>query len=109
MNKGMATLPNFDAFFSFPYGKGGYSGTCVYTRSEYVVPRKAEEGITGLLLDGSSSCVLGSTNRAGMSREHRIGCYADEDDIKIVDEIDGGHFDLKSLDMEGRAVVLDFG
>jgi AP endonuclease 2 len=109
MPKPMAVPPNYDAFFSFPYGKGGYSGTCVYTKSSYLVPLKAEEGITGLLLDGPSSCVLGGKGGIGLTKEERIGGYSENWDWDVVDEIDGGHFDLKKLDMEGRAVVLDFG
>jgi AP endonuclease-2 len=108
MPKSMAVPPSFDAFFSFPYGKGGYSGTCVYTKHSYLVPLKAEEGITGLLLDGPSSCVLGKSG-IGVRSVDKIGGYPEDGDFEVVDEPDGGHFDLRRLDMEGRSVVLDFG
>jgi AP endonuclease-2 len=40
--------------------------------------------------------------------EERLGCYPDHDEMRYVDE-EGVAFDPKRLDMEGRAVVCDFG
>ncbi|KAG5222607.1 Class II abasic (AP) endonuclease [Salix suchowensis] len=45
-----AALPSsYDAFFSFPTNKGGYSGVAVYTRKTNAVPLKVEEGLSGTL------------------------------------------------------------
>jgi exonuclease III len=48
IGRNFALPDNYDTFLSFPSGKGkgGYSGVSVYTK---VTPRKAEEGLTGLL------------------------------------------------------------
>jgi AP endonuclease-2 len=68
------------------------------------VPLKAEEGITGLLLGDSAS-----TMKPPCKEEERIGYYPDVESMDWSDEIDGTAFDPKRLDMEGRAVVCDFG
>jgi AP endonuclease-2 len=41
--------------------------------------------------------------------EERIGSYPDIDSMEWDDEADGTTFEPKRLDMEGRAVVCDFG
>lgn len=108
MTKDMAVPDGWDAFFSFPTnGKSGYSGTCVYTRRAYVVPRKAEEGITGRLLGvpGGNS----AQKTLVYEEEEKIGAYPAEEEIGLVDEVDGKGFELSRLDREGRAVVCDFG
>jgi AP endonuclease-2 len=108
MTKDMAVPEGWDAFFSFPTnGKSGYSGTCVYTKREYVVPRKAEEGITGRLLStpGGNSAHKTLVYEEG----EKIGAYPSEEEIGLVDEVDGRGFELSALDKEGRAVVCDFG
>lgn len=107
MEKAMAVPQGFDAFFSFPHGKGGYSGTCTYTKQSYAVPVKAEEGITGTLLGtiGGNSAI----NKLTYTQEERIGGYPHQAHVKVLDNVDGTTFDVKKLDMEGRAVVLDFG
>ena len=48
IGRNFALPDNYDTFLSFPSGKGkgGYSGVSVYSK---VTPRKAEEGLTGLL------------------------------------------------------------
>lgn len=107
MDKLTSVPPNFDAFFSFPHGKGGYSGTCTYVKSSYAVPVKAEEGITGLLL--GTSGMNSSVPKLVYGRDERIGSYPDEDEIKVEGNLDGSGFDMRKLDMEGRSVVLDFG
>ncbi|OCF38997.1 exodeoxyribonuclease III [Kwoniella heveanensis CBS 569] len=44
------------------------------------------------------------------TEEERIGCYPDmRDGMTWMDEVDGKEFEPKRLDMEGRAVVCDFG
>ncbi|KAJ7809105.1 Endonuclease/exonuclease/phosphatase [Mycena leptocephala] len=47
--KAVGVPPSYHSFFSFPLQKHGYSGVAVYVRSDAVLPRKAEEGLTGLL------------------------------------------------------------
>jgi AP endonuclease-2 len=107
IDKPTAVPPHFDAFFSFPHGKGGYSGTCTYVKSSYAVPLKAEEGITGKLLKtpGGNSAL----SKLVYEDREMIGAYVGEDEVEVRDNTDGTVFDVKRLDMEGRAVVLDFG
>ncbi|ORY33511.1 Endonuclease/exonuclease/phosphatase [Naematelia encephala] len=104
LDKSMACPGPYDGFWTFNHNKTGYSGVCTYTDSRYCVPLKAEEGITGLLLDDKTS-----TMRPPWTMEERIGCYPDMDDMELMDEVDGRPFEPKKLDMEGRAVVCDFG
>ncbi|KAJ3575764.1 hypothetical protein NP233_g885 [Leucocoprinus birnbaumii] len=92
--KGVALPPSYDAFFSFPVKKSGYSGVATYTRIATVTPLKAEEGLTGLIQP-----------KPPFSSEERVSRYEnyppqlmDDDDI-----------DFKNLDSEGRAVTVDFG
>lgn len=123
----MAVPEGFDSFFSFPHAKDGYSGVCTYSKIDYAVPIKAEEGITGIFLGlqtnvggsgpgGSSKSTSASAAGTGSTgskliyrAEEKIGYYPDEDDVHLDDEVNGQSFDLKRLDMEGRAIVLDFG
>ena len=65
---------------------------------------KAEEGITGLLLDDKLS-----TMKPPWTTEERIGHYPEMDELDFVDKVDGTFFEPRRLDMEGRAVVCDFG
>ncbi|WVR00254.1 exodeoxyribonuclease III [Kwoniella sp. CBS 9459] len=108
LEKSMACPGPYDAFWTFPRSKTGYSGVATYVDSRYCVPLKAEEGITGLLLGDSK----GSTMKPPWTDEERIGCYPDmydADRMRWLDEVDGKEFEPKRLDMEGRAVVCDFG
>jgi AP endonuclease-2 len=100
----MACPGPYDAFWTFPRSKTGYSGVCTYVDSRLCVPLKAEEGITGLLLGDS-----GSTMKPPWKEEERIGHYPDIESMDWTDEVDGTACDPKRLDMEGRAVVCDFG
>jgi len=100
----MACPGVYDGFWTFPRSKTGYSGVCTYVDSRLCVPLKAEEGITGLLLGDSAS-----TMKPPWKEEERIGRYPDMDSLDWTDEVDGSAPDLKRLDMEGRAVVCDFG
>ncbi|KAJ9108869.1 hypothetical protein QFC21_000189 [Naganishia friedmannii] len=108
LTKDMALPDGYDAFFSFPTlpNKSGYSGTCIYTKRSYLVPVKAEEGITGRLL-GSGMSSAGA--KVSYTLEERIGGYPEEGQVEWVLGEDGGGFDPSLLDVEGRAVVLDFG
>ncbi|WVQ67020.1 exodeoxyribonuclease III [Kwoniella botswanensis] len=105
LEKSMAIPGPYDGFWTFPRSKTGYSGVCTYVDARYCVPLKAEEGITGLLLDDSK----GSTMKPPWTPEERIGAYPDIDGMGWMDEVDGKEFEPKKLDIEGRAVVCDFG
>nr|KIR47456.1 exodeoxyribonuclease III [Cryptococcus bacillisporus CA1280] len=104
LEKSMACPGPYDGFWTFPRSKTGYSGVCTYVDSRYCVPLKAEEGITGLLLGDRLS-----TMKPPWTDVERIGNYPDVDDMNWMDELDGTKFDVKKLDMEGRAVICDFG
>ena len=107
IDKPTALPPGYDAFFSFPHGKGGYSGTCTYVRSSYAVPLKAEEGITGKLLSQPKGSM--GNLRLKWDEGEMVGGYVGDGELEVMGNTDGTEFDLKRLDMEGRAVVLDFG
>src|SRR6266478_1451807 len=94
-------LPDsFHSFFSFPASKGGYSGVAVYTDTRTATPLKAEEGLSG-----------GLQSKNPLSPEERISTsypLAHELDL-VPDDDDQTPHDLLTLDLEGRALVLDFG
>jgi AP endonuclease 2 len=91
---------SYDAFFSFPANKGGYSGVAVYTDSRVVVPLKAEEGLSGNLQP-----------KPPLDPEERISkSYPDPQEISLQPDGEGNvPSHLTTLDSEGRALVLDFG
>lgn len=115
LDRQTAIPTSYDSFFSFPASKGGYSGVGVYidTRSGAVV-HKAEEGLTGLLQP-----------KPPLTQEERISnlSYPTMDEVTdMLNAIDASVLDpsstddtpisppeLKDLDAEGRALVLDFG
>lgn len=47
--------------------------------------------------------------RPPWTADERVGGYPDAQEMEWMDEDGGVAFDVKRLDMEGRAVVLDFG
>lgn len=94
----------YDGFWTFNRKNTGYSGVCTYVDSRFCVPVKAEEGITGLLLDDKAA-----TMKPPWTPNERIGCYAEVDELDFSDEVDGVTFEPGRLDAEGRAVVCDFG
>ncbi|KDR70942.1 hypothetical protein GALMADRAFT_75643 [Galerina marginata CBS 339.88] len=99
--KPVAVPPSFDAFFSFPIRKTGYSGIGIYTRRSAVVALKAEEGLTGLIQPKppfTTSERISSPDTYPPSTTPNPPIPEDEDEI-----------DYKDLDSEGRAVVLDLG
>ena len=106
--KPVALPPSYDSFFSFPLNKSGYSGVAVYARSSSALPLRAEEGLSGLLQP-----------KPPLSDEERIsqtGGYPNELEMRRLaeeDEPEDGdlwqELDLRDLDAEGRALVLDFG
>ena len=99
IGRNFALPDNYHAFLSFPSGKGkgGYSGVSVYTK---VTPRKAEEGLSGLLQPKPS---LGSNERISSvyPSAHEIEFMADEEG-NVPPTLD-------ALDAEGRGLVVDFG
>jgi AP endonuclease-2 len=94
--KAVGVPPSYHSFFSFPLQKHGYSGVAVYARADVVLPCKAEEGLTGLL---QPKPPLSSAERVSV-RE----AYPDETMAEVASDLD-----FRSLDSEGRALVVDFG
>ena len=92
LTKSVGLPPTYDAFFSFPTKKSGYSGVATYTRNASVVPLKAEEGLCGFVQP-----------KPPLTHEERVMEDEVEDDEALND------IDFKDLDSEGRAVVVDFG
>ncbi|KAJ3853459.1 Endonuclease/exonuclease/phosphatase [Lentinula lateritia] len=98
----VAAPPSYDAYYSFPLTKNGYSGVATYTRrpsaeTSGVTALKAEEGLTGKLRQ--------SHLKSPPSDEERVSrpeAY-DYNDYEL------GFSDIKSLDAEGRVLTLDFG
>lgn len=91
--KSVALPPSYDSFFSFPARRSGYSGVATYTRTNIVVPLKAEEGISGILQPKPPFTPDERISKAGI-----YPADVENDDI-----------DYQALDSEGRAVVIDFG
>ncbi|KAI0255687.1 Endonuclease/exonuclease/phosphatase [Lactifluus subvellereus] len=100
IGRDIALPDSFDSFFSFPASKGGYSGVAVYTDTRTATPLKAEEGLSGRLQP-----------KPPLSPEERISTsYPAAHDLDLVPDADEqAPHDLLSLDLEGRALVLDFG
>ena len=100
IGRDVALLDSFDSFFSFPDSKGGYSGVAVYTNSRTAISLKAEEGLSGRL-----------QQKPPQRPEERISrTYPVAHELELVPDDDGqAPYDLLSLDLEGRALVLDFG
>ncbi|GAA6058522.1 hypothetical protein JCM10212_006961 [Sporobolomyces blumeae] len=92
IEKGMACMAKYDAFFSF-YRRSvkGVHGTAIFTKRDVVVPVKAEEGIGSSLLP------------ATMTASERIGGYP------LSSEVDLDYNAMKDLDSEGRTTVVDVG
>ncbi|KAI0306049.1 Endonuclease/exonuclease/phosphatase [Multifurca ochricompacta] len=100
IGRDVALPDSFDSFFSFPASKGGYSGVAVYTNTRTAMPLKAEEGLSGCL---QSKPPLSADERISTSypAAHELDLVPDPDE-----QIPN---DLLSLDLEGRALILDFG
>ncbi|KAF8166074.1 Endonuclease/exonuclease/phosphatase [Mycena galopus ATCC 62051] len=94
--KAVGVPPSYHSFFSFPLQKHGYSGVAVYARADAALPRKAEEGLTGLLQP-----------KPPLSTAERVSvrdAYPDEIMAEAASDLD-----FRGLDSEGRALVVDFG
>ncbi|KAN0066462.1 Class II abasic (AP) endonuclease [Thecaphora frezii] len=85
----MCMLPDYHAFFDF-HPTRGYSGTVTYVKKAVCIPRRAESGITGRLVNVRND-------------EGAIGGYPTD----VRDDIDEAIW--HGLDAEGRAVVIDCG
>lgn len=98
-----AALPGrFDAFFSFPANKGGYSGVAVYTDSRTVLPLKAEEGLSGRIQPALKPPLAPAERiSAAYPQAHELALFPDAPDRTPTDP--------GALDAEGRALALDFG
>jgi AP endonuclease-2 len=99
IGRSFALPDNYDTFLSFPSGKGkgGYSGVSVYAK---VTPRKAEEGLTGLL---QPKPPLDSSERISSVYPHA------HEMTLMADEEGNAPLNLDALDSEGRGLVVDFG
>lgn len=73
-----------------------------YTSQSTVVAQKAEEGITGFLLDPPYSAL-----RPALRAEERVGSLPVWSELDLVD--DEHSAGLASLDLEARAVLVDLG
>ncbi|KAH9990580.1 Endonuclease/exonuclease/phosphatase [Russula vinacea] len=100
IGRDIALPDSFHSFFSFPATKGGYSGVAVYTDTRTATPLKAEEGLSG-----------GLQPKPPLSPEERISTsYPVAHELDLVPDADEQTpNDLLALDLEGRALVLDFG
>lgn len=78
----MALVPGYDAYFSFPKKKHGYSGVAVYVKQP-LLPLWTEEGITGVY----------------NKKVH------DPDLASFLTTLDT---DPETLDAEGRCIIMDF-
>ena len=96
----VAVPDHFDAFFSFPQNKGGYSGVAIYVDSRTVTPLRAEEGLSGILQP-----------KPPLTSDERISrSYPCAHEMELMlDEQGSIPSDLTALDAEGRALVVDFG
>ncbi|OBT99159.1 Class II abasic (AP) endonuclease [Pseudogymnoascus verrucosus] len=93
----MVLVPGWDAYFSLPKHKKGYSGVAIYTRSSVCSPIRAEEGITGILCPpGSSQSFFDLPN------DERIGGYP------TISQYGDCTLDAATLDSEGRCLILEF-
>lgn len=88
----MALVSGYDAYFTFPESKKGYSGVAIYVKKDIRV-LKAEEGITGWL---ESKDYKGTTYRDLLPNQS-IGGYPIPIDKSTGIEID----------TEGRAILLE--
>ncbi|KFZ09826.1 hypothetical protein V502_08469 [Pseudogymnoascus sp. VKM F-4520 (FW-2644)] len=93
----MVLVPGWDAYFSLPKHKKGYSGVAIYTRSSVCSPIRAEEGITGILCPpGSSQSFFDLPEGEGIGGYPTISQYGD------------CTLDAATLDSEGRCLILEF-
>ncbi|KAJ8502758.1 hypothetical protein ONZ45_g11466 [Pleurotus djamor] len=110
LDKSVGLPAEYDAFFSFPVNKGGYSGVAVYTRKDVVVPSGAEEGLSGTLpLPKNITYPLDP-------KFHVSDTYPRASSMFLLPECRDGADQspetpalLTHLDLEGRSLTIDFG
>jgi AP endonuclease-2 len=92
----MVLLDGWDAYFSLPKHKKGYSGVGIYTRNATCAPIRAEEGLLGVLpsASGVPYCELPD--------EESVGGYPSAFQVAELG------VDPAALDAEGRCLVLEF-
>nr|OQO29644.1 hypothetical protein B0A51_02252 [Rachicladosporium sp. CCFEE 5018] len=95
----MVLLDGWDAYFSLPKHKKGYSGVGMYTRNSACAPIRAEEGLLGFLPSPEASGVL----YRDMDGKESIGGYPSAAQLE-----DLGVDDPTALDAEGRCLILEF-
>lgn len=100
LSRCVALPDDFEAFFSFPQNKGGYSGVAVYVDSRTITPLRAEEGLSGILQP-----------KPPLTLDDRISrSYPCAHEIELMpDEHGSTPSDLAALEAEGRALIVDFG
>ena len=92
----MVLLDGWDAYFSLPKHKKGYSGVGIYTRNATCAPIHAEEGLLGVLpsASGVPYCEL--------PEGECVGGYPNAFQVAELG------VDAAALDAEGRCLVLEF-
>ncbi|KAK6416193.1 Class II abasic (AP) endonuclease [Oleoguttula sp. CCFEE 5521] len=95
----MVLLDGWDAYFSLPKHKKGYSGVGMYTRNSACAPIRAEEGLLGFLPSSEASGVL----YRDMDEKESIGGYPSAAQLEGL-----GVDDPTALDAEGRCLILEF-
>ena len=93
----MVLIDGWDAYFSLPKHKKGYSGVGIYTRNATCAPLRAEEGLLGVLPSAE-----GGVPYCELPEEKSIGGYP-----SLLQIADMG-VDPALLDAEGRCVVVEF-
>jgi AP endonuclease-2 len=93
-----AILKSYDSFFSSNrrLPAKGYSGTAIFTKRTSCVPLKAEEGISGITQADSKT----------IPASQHVGGYPSRSELSNLD-LDVA--ELRDLDIEGRATVVDLG
>ena len=134
LTKAQAVPLGFDGFLALPQSGKGYSGVGTWTRQAVVVAQAAEEGLLGDLLLSRAPAAAATAGAVAIGeaddRPQRIGCYPSLDELDLLnsppttgDDVGshssssigggggggGGPFDLGSIDLEGRAILVDLG
>ena len=100
IGRNFALPDSFDALFSFPTSRAGYSGVAVYTNPSTALPINAEEGLSGRIQP-----------KPALRPEERVSTtYPLAHEMDLMASLEGETpSDLIGLDSEGRALVVDFG
>ncbi|EFN53799.1 hypothetical protein CHLNCDRAFT_136485 [Chlorella variabilis] len=100
IDRDLAIVDGWDAFFSCSQSATGYSGTATYVRTAVALPFASEEGFTGCaaLAAAMAGTTAGSHNGAATMAEPHPA-LADQYTVEELAELDG----------EGRVTVTDHG